>query len=62
MMSNSDSVLRESSPDDDGYDFSTVAEEVEFLAAIRDAEADVQASRLVSHEEMQNRLNSWLSA
>lgn len=62
MMSNPESVLRESSPEDDGYDFSAAAEEVEFLAAIREAEADVQANRLVSHEEMQNRLNSWLSA
>lgn len=33
-----------------------------FLEALRQAEDDIQAGRLISNEEVKARLESWLSA
>ena len=44
-------------PDD--ADFRDVSEEVAFLAAVREAEQDIQAGRLVSNEQMKARIAQW---
>ncbi len=44
-------------PDD--IDFRDVAEEVAFLAAVREAEQDIAEGRLVSNEEMKARIAGW---
>ena len=47
-------------PDD--ADFSDIREKLELLAALREAEEDFAAGRVVSHEEVGRRLETWLSA
>jgi len=42
-------------------DFHDIAEEIAFLAAIREGEKDLHAGKVVSNEEMKRRLNSWLT-
>jgi predicted transcriptional regulator len=40
-------------------DFRDVSEEVAFLAAVREAEQDIQAGRLVTNEQMKARIAQW---
>jgi hypothetical protein len=44
-------------PDD--IDYRDVAEEVAFLAAVLEAEEDVQAGRVISNEQMKARIAEW---
>jgi len=44
-------------PDD--IDFRDVAEEVAFLAAVVEAEEDIQAGRVISNEQMKTRIAEW---
>jgi hypothetical protein len=44
-------------PDD--MDYRDAAEEVAFLAAMRAAEDDIQAGRLISNEQMKTRIAEW---
>jgi predicted transcriptional regulator len=44
-------------PDD--IDFRDVSEEIALLAAIREAERDIEEGRLISHEEMKTRISKW---
>jgi hypothetical protein len=44
-----------------GDDFRDAAEEIEFLAAVREAEADVVAGELVTHEQVGIQLEAWLA-
>ena len=44
-------------PDD--VDFRDVADEIALLAAIQDAEHDIEANRLISNAEMKSRLAQW---
>ena len=44
-------------PDD--IDFRDVADEIALLAAIQDAERDIQAGRMISNEEMKLRIAQW---
>ena len=46
-------------PDEAG--FTDIAEEIAFLAAIREGEEDVKQGRFISNEEMKKRLDSWLT-
>jgi predicted transcriptional regulator len=41
--------------------FDDIAEEVAFLAAIRDGEEDVRQGRIVSNAEMKQRIQSWFT-
>jgi predicted transcriptional regulator len=41
--------------------FDDIAEEVAFLAAIRDGEEDIKQGRIVSNAEMKQRIQSWLT-
>jgi len=44
-------------PDD--IDFRDVTEEVAFLAAVLEAEEDIQAGRFISNEQMKSRIAEW---
>jgi len=44
-------------PDD--IDYRDIADEVAFLAAVREAEADIAAGRVISNEEMKARITAW---
>jgi predicted transcriptional regulator len=43
-------------------DFKDITEEIAFLAAIREGEDDIKLGRVISNEEMKQRLYSWLTA
>jgi hypothetical protein len=44
-------------PDD--IDFRDVAEEIALLAAVQEAERDIEQRRLISNEEMKSRIGQW---
>jgi len=44
-------------PDD--IDYRDVTEEVAFLAAVVEAEEDIQAGRVISNEQMKSRIAEW---
>jgi hypothetical protein len=44
-------------PDD--MDFRDAADEIAFLAAMREAEHDIEQSRVVTNEEMKARIGEW---
>jgi predicted transcriptional regulator len=44
-------------PDD--IDFRDAAEEIAFLAAMRDAERDIEQGRVVTNAEMKARIGQW---
>jgi predicted transcriptional regulator len=44
-------------PDD--IDYRDVSEEIAFLAAVREAERDIEEGRLVSNEQMKARIAEW---
>lgn len=41
--------------------FHDIAEEVAFLAALREGQEDLSQGRVVLNEEMKRRLDSWLT-
>jgi hypothetical protein len=47
-------------PDD--IDFRDITEEIALLAAVQEAEDDIQENRVISSEEMKGRIESWLTA
>lgn len=46
-------------PDDAGFE--EVLEQIETLAAIRRGEEDVEAGRVVPHDEVKRRIASWIT-
>jgi predicted transcriptional regulator len=44
-------------PEDIGY--RDVAEEIAFMAAVSEAERDIEKGRLVSNDEMRSRIAQW---
>jgi hypothetical protein len=44
-------------PDDIGY--RDIAEEIALLAAISEAELDIQEGRIISNDQMKERLEKW---
>ena len=44
-------------PDD--IDYRDVAEEIALLAAINEAELDIQEGRIISNDQMKERLEKW---
>jgi predicted transcriptional regulator len=46
-------------PEDANYE--AVTEELAILAALDEGEEDIHAGRIVSHDEVKNRLASWIS-
>ena len=47
-------------PDD--IDYRDVADEIAFLAAVREAERDISEGRLVSSEQMKARIAEWTAS
>jgi len=45
----------------DGVSFREIREEIEFLAAVREGEAQADQGRLVPLEQVERDLQSWLS-
>jgi predicted transcriptional regulator len=45
----------------DEASFHDIAEEVAFLAAIREGEQDLKQGKVISNQEMKRRLESWLT-
>ena len=45
-------------PDD--IDFRDVSEEIALLAAVHEAEDDIRENRLVSNDDMKNRIQEWV--
>jgi predicted transcriptional regulator len=46
-------------PDD--IDYRDVADEIAFLAAVREAERDIAEGRLVTNEQMKARIAEWVA-
>ena len=46
-------------PDD--IDYRDVADEIAFLAAMREAERDIAEGRLVTNEQMKARIGEWVA-
>lgn len=44
-------------PDD--LDYKDVAEEIAFLNALHEAEQDIEAGRVISDEQMRQRISGW---
>jgi hypothetical protein len=44
-------------PDD--IDFRDVTDEIALLAAVHEAEQDIQEGRLISNEQMRSRIEGW---
>ena len=47
-------------PDD--IDFRDVTDEIALLAAVHEADQDIQEGRLVSNEEMRSRIEGWMQS
>ena len=58
-MSVKEQVLQAIARLPDDIDYRDITEEVAFLAALKEAEADIQAGRLVSNEQMKARIAEW---
>lgn len=59
LMSVKDQVLQLIHRLPDDIDYRDVAEEIAFLAAIEDAELDIEKGHLVSNEQMRERIVAW---
>jgi hypothetical protein len=44
-------------PDD--MDYRDAADEIAFLAAVREAERDIEQDRVISNEQMRARIDEW---
>jgi hypothetical protein len=61
-MSVKDQVLQAIHRLPDDIDYRDVTEEIAFLAAVRDAERDIDERRLVSNEQMKTRIAGWTAS
>lgn len=58
-MSVKEQVLQAISRLPDDIDYRDIAEEIAFLAAMREAERDIEEGRLVTNEQMKARISEW---
>ena len=58
-MSVKEQVLQAINRFPDDLDYQDVADEVAFLAAVREAERDIEEGRLVTNEQMKVRIGEW---
>ena len=58
-MSVKDQVLQLIHRLPDDIDYRDISEEIAFLAAIEEAERDIEQGRLVSNEQMRSRIAAW---
>jgi len=61
-MSAKESVLQAIHRLPDDVDYKEITDEIAFLAALRQAEDDIQTGRLVSNEEARKKLESWTTS
>jgi predicted transcriptional regulator len=61
-MSVKDQILRANHRLPDDIDYRDVAEEVAFLAAVREAERDIDEGRLITNEQMKARISEWVAS
>ncbi len=61
-MSVKDQVLQAIHRLPDDIDYRDVTEEIAFLAAVREAERDIDEGRLVSNERMKRRIAEWTAS
>lgn len=61
-MSAKEAVLQAIHRLPDDADYSAIAEEVAFLAALAQGDQDIQAGRVVSNEDVRAKLESWTSS
>ncbi len=47
-------------PDD--VEFKDIAEEIAFLAAVKEGQEDVQQGRVISNDELKKKIDSWTTA
>jgi hypothetical protein len=58
-MSVKEEVLQAINRLPDDIDYRDVVDEVAFLAAVREAESDIERGRIVSNEQMKLRIGEW---
>lgn len=58
-MSVKEQVLQAINRLPDDIDFRDAADEIAFLAAVREAERDIEQARIVTNEEMKARIGQW---
>jgi len=58
-MSVKDQVLRAIHRLPDDIDYRDVADEIAFLAAVREAERDIKENRLLTNQHMKDRIAEW---
>jgi len=61
-MSVKDQVLQLIHRLPDDIDYRDISEEIAFLAAIEEAERDIEQGRLVSNEQMRSRIAAWTTS
>ena len=59
-MSVKEQVLQAINRLPDDIDYRDVADEIAFLAAVRDAERDIEQGRLVTNEQIKALIGEWL--
>jgi predicted transcriptional regulator len=59
-MSDKQAVLEVVSQMPDSLTLAQIREEIDLMAALREGTADVEAGRVVSHEEIKRRYAAWL--
>ena len=58
-MSVKDQVLQAINRLPDDIDYRDVADEIAFLAAVREAEHDIEHGRVITNEQMKARIDEW---
>lgn len=58
-MSVKDQVLQAINRLPDDIDYRDVADEIAFLAAMREAEHDIEHDRIITNEQMKARIDEW---
>ena len=59
MLFRSEQVLQAIQRLPNDIDFRDVTDEIALLAAIEDAERDIEDGRLISNDEMKSRISQW---
>ena len=60
-MSVKEQVLQAINRMPDDIDYRDVTDEIAFLAAVREAECDIQEGRVINNEQMKARISEWTS-
>ena len=58
-MSVKEQVLQAINRLPDDIDYRDAADEIAFLAAVREAELDIESGRVITNEQMKARIDEW---